>query len=113
MAAVDFVHSFEARIQLYKLDERVRSILSQTWPVIEPVVEAAVDEIVSVIPMLPLLKDVIARHADEFRKLELAHFRALLGGNLDRVYAESCRQTVLQEAALGFDGRVRSTAGSY
>lgn len=113
MAKVDSVHSFDARLRLYKLDDRVRRILAQTWPVIEPVLEGAVDEVLSVVPVLPLLTEVIARHAAEFRNLELAHYRALLGGNLDHVYAESCRQTVLREAAIGFDGRVRSTTGSY
>ena len=48
-----------------------------------------------------------------FRKLQLDHFRALLGGKLDRDYAEACRHTVHQEAAMGMDGRIRSTAGSY
>jgi hypothetical protein len=43
----------------------------------------------------------------------VAHFQALLQGKLDQRYAESCRQTVEQEAALGLDARMRSTAGSY
>ena len=46
-------------------------------------------------------------------KLALTHFEVLLAGNLDERYAESCRRTVEQEAALGFDARIRSTAGSY
>ncbi|HEX4041111.1 MAG TPA: methyl-accepting chemotaxis protein, partial [Xanthobacteraceae bacterium] len=45
--------------------------------------------------------------------LEAAHFRALLSGKLDRDYMESCRRTVEAEAKLGFDARIRSTAGSY
>jgi methyl-accepting chemotaxis protein len=113
MPPVDFVHSFEYRRQMYKLDDGSRRVLAETWPIIEPVLEAAVDEIVAVLPVLPLIKDVVARHADQLRKLELAHFRALLGGALEREYAESCRHTVEQEAAMGFDGRIRSTAGSY
>jgi methyl-accepting chemotaxis protein len=47
------------------------------------------------------------------KELEVAHFQALLQGRLDQRYAESCRQTVEQEAALGLDARMRSTAGSY
>jgi methyl-accepting chemotaxis protein len=113
MPPVDFVHSFEYRRQMYKLDDGSRRILAETWPIIEPALEAAVDEIVAVLPVLPLIKDVVARHADQLRTLELAHFRALLGGALEREYAESCRHTVEQEAAMGFDGRIRSTAGSY
>src|ERR1700683_4338629 len=113
MPPVDFVHSFESRLRLYKLDDHSRRLLAQTWPLIEPVLAEAVDEIVAVLHVLPLLKETAVRHADEIRKLELAHFRALFGGNLEREYAESCRRTVEQEAALGFDGRIRSTAGSY
>jgi methyl-accepting chemotaxis protein len=113
MPPVDFVHSFGPRLQLYKLDDNSRRILAETWPLIEPVLADAVDEIVEVLHVLPLLKDTVGQHADQIRKLELAHFRALLGGKLERDYAESCRRTVEQEAALGFDGRIRSTAGSY
>ena len=47
------------------------------------------------------------------KKLEAAHFQALLQGQLDQGYAELCRRTVEQEAALGLDARMRSTAGSY
>ncbi len=113
MPPVDFVHSFESRLRLYKLDDRCRRVLAETWPLIEPVLAEAVDEIVAVLAVLPLLKEKVARHADEIRTLELAHFRALLGGSLERDYAESCRRTVEQEATMGFDGRIRSTAGSY
>jgi methyl-accepting chemotaxis protein len=113
MPPVDPVQSFEPRLRLYKLDDRSRRILAETWPIVEPSLEAAVDEIVAVLAVLPLLKDVVAQHADQLRKLELAHFRALLGGKLERDYAESCRRTVEQEAVMGFDGRIRSTAGSY
>ena len=113
MPPVDFVNSFEPRLRLYKLDDRVRRILAQTWPIVEPALEAAVEEIVAVLPVLPGVRNAVARHTDELRKLELAHFRALLGGKLERDYAESCRRTVEQEAAMGFDGRIRSTVGSY
>jgi hypothetical protein len=36
----------------------------------------------------------------------------LLGGNLDHRYAESCRHTVEQEAQIGLDARIRSSAGN-
>jgi methyl-accepting chemotaxis protein len=113
MAQVDLVQSFEARLALYKLDDRARRILEKAWPVIEPHLEQAIDEIVSVLPVLPRVAELIRNNTEQFKKLELAHFRALLGGKLDRDYAESCHNTVAQEAAIGFDGRVRSTAGNY
>jgi Protoglobin len=55
----------------------------------------------------------VAGNRDMVKELEVAHFQALLQGKLDQRYAESCRQTVEQEAALGLDARMRSTAGSY
>jgi methyl-accepting chemotaxis protein len=113
MASTDPVQAFEARLALYKLDDRARAILAETWPAIAPHLEYAIDEIVAVIHVLPRVGQIVARNSDLFKKLETAHFQALLGGALDRRYAESCRQTVAQEAAIGLDGRIRSTAGSY
>jgi methyl-accepting chemotaxis protein len=43
----------------------------------------------------------------------LSHFRALFEGDLGPRYVESCLRTVQKEAELGFDGRIRSTAGNY
>ena len=113
MAAVDGVQSFEARLALYSLDERARRLARQTWPLIEPNLDRAIDEIIAALGALPLLSDIVARNRDILKKLETAHFKALLGGNLDERYAESCRHTVEREAALGFDARIRSTAGNY
>jgi methyl-accepting chemotaxis protein len=113
MVPADLVQAFQARLSLYKLDDRARRILAETWPVIEPHLEAAIEEVLAVLPVLPRMGEIIAQNAQLFKELELAHFRALLGGKLDRDYAESCRHTVVQEAAIGFDGRIRSSAGSY
>jgi methyl-accepting chemotaxis protein len=113
MVPADLVQAFQARLSLYKLDDRARRILAETWPVIEPHLEAAIEEVLAVLPVLPRMGEIIAQNAQLFKELELAHFRALLGGKLDRDYAESCRHTVAQEAAIGFDGRIRSSAGSY
>ena len=63
--------------------------------------------------VLPRIGEIVARNAELYKKLEAAHFRALLGGKLDGAYAVLCRHTVAQEAAMGLDPRVRSTAGSY
>ena len=62
---------------------------------------------------LPSIGKAVAQNQDLVKKLEVAHFQALLGGQLDQRYAESCRQTVQQEAAIGLDARIRSTAGSF
>jgi methyl-accepting chemotaxis protein len=112
MASTERVQAFEARLALYNLDDRARRVLSETWPLIAPNLENAIDGILAVVRALPRIGEIVMRNSELFKKLELAHFRALLGGKLDGDYAESCRHTVAQEAAIGLDARMRSTAGS-
>jgi methyl-accepting chemotaxis protein len=113
MKQTDPVQAFEARLKLYSLDDRARQVLAETWPLVEPVLDEAIAEILKVVQVLPRVGEVIKQNAELYKRLESAHFRALLNGKLDRDYAESCRRTVEQEAGLGLDARVRSTAGSY
>jgi methyl-accepting chemotaxis protein len=113
MAPPDLVQSFDARLSLYALDDRARRTLAQTWPVIAPTLEGAIDDIIAAASRLPGIGAAIAQNVALIRKLELAHLQALFGGKLDHDYAASCRNTVLQEAAIGLDARIRSTAGSY
>src|SRR5580700_3941508 len=113
MAPTALVQAFEARLKLYSLDDRARRILAECWPLIEPELDQAIDEILVVVRVLPRIGEAVTRNAELYKKLEAAHFRALLGGRLDDAYAESCRHTVQQEAAIGLDARIRSTAGSY
>jgi methyl-accepting chemotaxis protein len=105
--------SFEARIRLFGLDERARSVMQETWPLIAPCLEEAIDAVVAAAGNMPLMAPVIARNRDLIRTLEVSHFKALLGGGLDDRYVESCRRTVEQEAAIGVDARMRSSAGSF
>ena len=88
-------------------------MLAEAWPVLAPHLEEAIDEVIVAVRVLPRISETVAQNVEFFKRLQLAHFRALLGGKLDRDYAESCRHTVHQEAALGMDGRIHSTAGSY
>jgi len=113
MTQSDPVQAFEARLALYGLDDRARGVLADCWPSIAPHVERAIDEVAVVIRVLPRIGEIVAQHEVFFKRLQTAHYRALLGGKLDREYAESCRHAVHQEAALGMDGRIRSTAGNY
>jgi methyl-accepting chemotaxis protein len=113
MMATESVPEFEARRAFYKIDDRVRSMLAVTWPIIAPNIGRAIDEVVEGILKLPHIGTVVALHRDSITGLEVAHFQALLGGNLDHRYAESCRQTVEQEAAIGLDARIRSSAGNF
>jgi methyl-accepting chemotaxis protein len=113
VAANGLVQGFDVRLVMYGLDERSLRIMSSIWPVIAEVLDPAIDEILDAVRVLPRIGEIVTQNAGVFKKLELAHFRALLGGKLDRHYAQSCRDTMEQEAALGLDGRFRSTAGSY
>ena len=107
------VQAFEARLALYSLDDRSRDVLAEAWPVVAPNLPGAIEEILTAVRRLPRLGAIVADNRDLLSKLELAHFQALLGGRLDRHYAEMCCKAVAQEAVLGFDARLRSTAGSY
>jgi methyl-accepting chemotaxis protein len=113
MKPVDQVHAFEARLALYDIDAQTRRLIAESWSVIAPSLEAAIDEILLAVRHLPNVGTVVMEHRELVKTLELSHFRALLGGNLDARYIESCLHTVRQEAELGFDGRIRSTAGNY
>jgi methyl-accepting chemotaxis protein len=113
MTQTDLVQAFEARLRLYSIDDRTRHMLAEAWPLIEPRLGTAIAEIFTVVRELPRIGEAVAQNAELFKSLELAHFRALLGGKLDHDYAEACRRTVQQETTMGLDARVRSTAGSY
>ena len=78
-----------------------------------PHLERTIDAVVIAITGLPVIGQVVAQNKETVKRLEVSHFQALLGGKLDRTYAESCRQTVEKEAELGLDARIRSTSGSY
>jgi len=112
-SSFDSVPAFQARLALYRIDDHTRSLLAGTWPAIEPHVARVIDEVVDAIIQLPAIASTVARSRDLVKKLEVAHFQALLGGKLDERYAEVCRDTVQQEAAIGLDARIRSSAGSF
>ncbi len=113
MASIEVISAFEARLAMYSIDDRVRHVMGQAWPVIAPNLERAIDEILAAMRVLPHVGKIIADNRDLVKRLETTHFQALLGGKLDQHYAELCRLTVQREAALGLDARIRSTAGSF
>ncbi len=113
MAPFDSVPAFQARLALYRINDQTRSLLAAIWPTMAPHLDSVIDEVVVAVMQLPGIGGAVAQNKDLIKKLEVAHFQALLGGELDERYAESCRQTVQQEAAIGLDARIRSTAGSF
>jgi methyl-accepting chemotaxis protein len=113
MSARGLPPAFAVRLPLYALDDRARHTLHQAYIVVAPHIAPAVDALLKTVLELPHISKIVAQHRDLIAKLEVAHFEALLGGQLDEAYAESCRRTVEQEAALGLDGRMRSSAGNF
>jgi methyl-accepting chemotaxis protein len=107
------IQGVEFRYQLYELDARARGAVKHIWPVIAPDLDKAVDAILAVTGQLPHLCDVIRDHGHVIKKLEMAHLEALLNGDVDARYFESCRRTVEHEGKFGIDARFRSTAGNY
>jgi methyl-accepting chemotaxis protein len=109
----ELIHGVESRYALYELDAPARRAIKQLWPTIAPHLGKAIDAILDATARMPHVSAIAARHGDLIKKLETAHLEALLSGELDDRYFESCRKTVEQEAAIGFDARFRSTAGNF
>jgi hypothetical protein len=113
MTATTPVPNFDKRRAFYEVDQRSLALLADTWSVIEPVVAGAVNKVVDKILALPYTQRTANQHRDFIKELEISHFRILLGGNVDHRCAESCRNTVEQEAARGVDARMRAGAGHF
>ena len=107
------IQGVESRYGLYGLDAPARSAVKKLWPTIAPQLDRAVDAILDATQGLVLVGPIVEQHRDFIKRLELSHLEALLNGDLGQAYFESCKKTVGEEAALGFDARLRSTAGNY
>jgi methyl-accepting chemotaxis protein len=112
MPSVESVQGVDVRRALFSLDDRALALMRATWPIVEPHLGTAISQILLIAAQLPLLRDAIIKNKELVERLEKRHFQALLGGNLDETYLESCRLTVREEAAIGLDARIRSTAGN-
>jgi methyl-accepting chemotaxis protein len=62
---------------------------------------------------IPLMADAITHNLAALKALEMSHFKSLLSGDLGDGYVELCRKTVKEEAAMGLDARIRSSAGNH
>jgi len=107
------IQGVESRYALYDLDAPARRAIKELWPTIAPELAKAVEAILNATAKLPKVGALVAQNRDLIEQLELSHLEAVLSGELDAAYFESCQRTVSQEAALGFDARLRSTAGNY
>ena len=113
MTPAPSIEGFEARLKLYHIDERICDAMKECWGALAPLLERAIDDFLVTAAHMPRLAEMVQRHRALIKTLELSHFEALLNGTLDARYAASCRKTVEEEAAIGFDGRVRSSAGNF
>jgi methyl-accepting chemotaxis protein len=113
MSPSEAIHGVESRYALYGLAAEGRGAIKQMWPTIAPHLEKAVDAILDAAANLPSVAEITRKNRALIKQLELSHLEALLNGDLGEPYFDSCRKTVEQEAALGFDARLRSTAGNY
>jgi len=113
MVAVEVLKGFEARLALHGFDAQACNILSEMWPAIAPCLSDAIDQFLVATRHQPSIGAIVDRHRALIKNLEMCHFQALLGGKLDTAYAELCCKTVQDEAALGLDSRMRSTAGGF
>ena len=95
------IQGVEARYALYALDAHACSEIKRIWPTIAPHLEKAVDDIIQASVKMPAMSKLFAQHRDLIKSLEMSHLQALLSGELDDRYMESCRKTVEQETALG------------
>ena len=107
------IQGVEARYALYELDAPARRAIKELWPTLAPYLEQAVEAILDATGKMPKIGAIVVQNRDLIKQLELSHLEALLKGELDGAYFVSCQKTVGQEAALGFDARLRSTAGNY
>jgi methyl-accepting chemotaxis protein len=113
MGTLETIDGYEARLEHFGLDARARSLMRETWSLIAPHLDRAINDMVLATQKLPRITPVVIRHENMIKKLEAAHFKALLGGELDQHYVVSCRRTVEQETAVGIDSRMRSSAGNF
>jgi hypothetical protein len=113
MTSIEILKGFEARLALHGLDAQACDILSEIWPAIAPCLPDAIDQFLTATRHQQRIGAIVDRHRTLIKNLEMSHFQALLGGKLDSAYAELCRKTVQDEAALGLDSRMRSTAGGF
>jgi methyl-accepting chemotaxis protein len=100
------------RLISYGLDERARGILRKLWPLIEPALDDVFDDFLAATTRLPHVAAIYARYGDEIRKLEAAHMRALITGNFDLDYHESCRRMVERTTSFGLEARGRVLAAT-
>jgi methyl-accepting chemotaxis protein len=113
MAPNELIQGYQGRRTIYRLDDRALSVVKETWPVISGHLETVIDNFLVCSKGIPLMADAITHNFSALKALEMSHFKSLLSGELGSDYVELCRKTVKEEAAMGLDARIRSSAGNH
>ena len=87
-------------------------MLREMRPLIEPLLQSAIDEVISGAAKLVQVAEIYRQHGKEIREVEIAQFRALLSAEFGEHYLEVCRNTIEQETVMGFEGRARLNCGA-
>src|SRR5437762_809168 len=101
-----------ARLANYLIDDRARGVLRELAPLLEPHLGRAIDEVIAGAARLQQVAEVYKKHASEFRQIEVGQFQELLRADFASPYVNCCRNTIDQEAVLGFEGRARMNASA-
>jgi methyl-accepting chemotaxis protein len=112
MSPHEIAPEIAARLANYELDERARLVLRELRPLIEPLLETAINEVIAGAARLVQVAEIYRRHGDEIRQVEIAQFRALLSAEFNAHYLEVCRNTIELETTMGFEGRARLNCGA-
>ena len=95
------------RLRNYRIDEEARDLLRKLAPLVLPVIGPAVDQVIAGAGKLSNVSVLWERHGADIRRIEMAQFEALLMAEFDAAYLATCRATVEQETAFGFEGGAR------
>ena len=89
------------------------TIMRETWPLVSQHLERVIDAFLTEASSVSIMADAITSNLCSIKTLEMNHFTSLLSGELGADYADLCRRTVKEEAAMGLDARIRSSAGNH
>jgi methyl-accepting chemotaxis protein len=96
-----------ARLVNYAIDDRARLLLRELRPIVEPLIDPAMNYVIASAASLPHVAALWAKHGDEAKRIEAEQFRALLAADFDAGYLAQCRRTIDRQTALGFESRAR------
>ena len=100
------------RLLNYGLEGAERTRLRDLRPLVEPLIEPALDRVIAGARHLPHVAHLWREHGAELRRIEFRQFSSLLSAEFDARYVETCWATVERETELGFESRARINCGA-